>query len=506
MLKHTDGWLQTLRRPQLLIEGLFFLCVTLLLFAQAMQKPLDHDEHQFVASGWLIARAGLLPYRDFPYFHLPYLSVFYAPFFLLTNHLLLVARLLSVGAALVGAWLIYHRVSESNPFIGNLASDQWREFLIGTSAVLIWLFNPISQFASGLAWNHDTAVLLCLLAFVFFTRHGAIGRHFFLSGLLLALAVGIRATFALTVAAFVPVIWFERERKEKLLAWAIGFVVGSLPNLVLFWLAPSQFIFGNISYAALNTQWRVVHEYERAMTLPGKLEYLATVVIGVSSTLVVLLAFALALWIGQRRRLPRYFWLAASLAVALFIAAFLPTPTFEQYFYSAIPFVVLTIGLAFREWRTPVGGTVIMLGLAFISLLQGWPLIGRLPILLVPVQWTPLKAHEAGGWIHERSGDGDIVTLAPIYPLEANLAIYPELATGPFAYRVGELLTAEERTAQHLFTVEDIPSVLDARHPRAIFLGFEPEELEEPFIDYARAHRYTEKKLPNGKHLWLAPN
>ena len=58
-----------------LFSVVFFGGVSLLLLAQSLLKPLDHDEHQFVASGWLVARAGLLPYHDFPYFHLPYLSL-----------------------------------------------------------------------------------------------------------------------------------------------------------------------------------------------------------------------------------------------------------------------------------------------------------------------------------------------------------------------------------------------------------------------------------------------
>src|SRR5438034_5137887 len=91
-----------------LFSVVFFGGVSLLLLAQSLLKPLDHDENQFVASGWLIARAGLLPYRDFPYFHLPYLSLVYALPFLVTNYLLLTARLISAGAALLGMFVLYY--------------------------------------------------------------------------------------------------------------------------------------------------------------------------------------------------------------------------------------------------------------------------------------------------------------------------------------------------------------------------------------------------------------
>src|SRR5947209_5849539 len=88
-------------------ELIFVASVGLLQFAHAMQLPLDHDENQFVASGWLIAHAGLLPYRDFPYFHLPYLSLVYALVFQFTTYPLFAARLISLAASIGSALVLY---------------------------------------------------------------------------------------------------------------------------------------------------------------------------------------------------------------------------------------------------------------------------------------------------------------------------------------------------------------------------------------------------------------
>ena len=49
-----------------------------LAYSMAMRLPLSHDEHQFVAGGWLLGKYGMLPYRDFPFHHLPNLLFFYA--------------------------------------------------------------------------------------------------------------------------------------------------------------------------------------------------------------------------------------------------------------------------------------------------------------------------------------------------------------------------------------------------------------------------------------------
>ena len=49
-----------------LAAGLVLLAAAfVLLWGLNMRRGLNHDEHQFVASGALLARAGLLPYRDF---------------------------------------------------------------------------------------------------------------------------------------------------------------------------------------------------------------------------------------------------------------------------------------------------------------------------------------------------------------------------------------------------------------------------------------------------------
>jgi hypothetical protein len=49
-----------------------------LLVALAILRPVDHDESQYVAAARLTA-AGLLPYRDYPYFQTPLQPFLFAP-------------------------------------------------------------------------------------------------------------------------------------------------------------------------------------------------------------------------------------------------------------------------------------------------------------------------------------------------------------------------------------------------------------------------------------------
>src|SRR4030042_5477701 len=86
---------------ELLVSLDFLLLTGVLLFSRAMGQPFSHDEHQFVASGWWLARAGLIPYRDFPYHHMPYQIPLDALAVHLSPYLLLSARLVSW----VAGWL-----------------------------------------------------------------------------------------------------------------------------------------------------------------------------------------------------------------------------------------------------------------------------------------------------------------------------------------------------------------------------------------------------------------
>jgi hypothetical protein len=85
---------------------------------------------------------------------------------------------------------------------------------------------------------------------------------------------------------------------------------------------------------------------------------------------------------------------------------------------------------------------------------------------------------------------GKILTLSPVYAIESDLPIYPELATGSFVFRIGDRLSQEERERYHATSVSTIGDLLDADPPAAILVGDEGE-LENPLLDYAQKHNYA---------------
>src|SRR5258708_30233714 len=93
------------RRPR--ISLLFFAIAFLLVFARSMFAALEVDEHSFIATGALLARRSLLPYRDYHYNHMPMLILVYSGLFRLTDHLLLAARAWSALCASLTALVIF---------------------------------------------------------------------------------------------------------------------------------------------------------------------------------------------------------------------------------------------------------------------------------------------------------------------------------------------------------------------------------------------------------------
>ena len=98
-----------------LAVALFFCVVAILLVSAAMQKGLDHDENMYVAAGVLLAREGLLPYKDYAYFQMPNMVFAYAALFIFADHLLLAARLFSTACALVMMGLVFYTAMKLFP-------------------------------------------------------------------------------------------------------------------------------------------------------------------------------------------------------------------------------------------------------------------------------------------------------------------------------------------------------------------------------------------------------
>jgi 4-amino-4-deoxy-L-arabinose transferase-like glycosyltransferase len=495
--------------------------VLLLLLGSGLQKPLDHDEHQFISSGVLLGKYFRLPYLDFPYFHMPNLVFIYAVLFRFSDFLLLSARVFSTLCAWLMLMLMYlnvlHLFREHKP---------GTRLLFAAGSVLLVLLSPLFAYTSGKAWNHDLPVLLILAAFFLFfeaVKRGNQRGWFFASGLLVGLAIGTRLSYATTVFPFLILFWMipqrgkSAEQVKLALFFLLGLAASLLPSLVLFILAPRQFIFGNFGYAAYNTFYRQQQGFSEgelsstAMSLAGKLKFLVQQVLFKPEMALLVLVFIIFLWFIHRiwkSPLRLQFALAGLLLPFLILGSLAPTPAWYQYFYPLVPFLVLALvfGIAaLYPSNIRIGpATVVFLLILGVFLFSGVRSYQDLGSLWKPSESLAMRVHEMGEKIASRAAGRQVLTLAPLFPLEGGAAIYEEFATGAFGWRVAPFIPAKERQAAGLVAESDLEDFIVSQPVSAILTGYE-ETLERSLLEMVKLVNFKPVKLTADKTLWLAP-
>lgn len=513
--------ISTILRKPIVRAGAFItlsLFAGLLLLGNSMISPFSHDEHQFIVGARLFADQGSLPYLDFPHNHMPYLVFVYGFLFKLVSANLLTARLVSVAASIatVGmlGWISWRMSSKSGLVFGWLS-------VVGT--ILIIIGNPFFIFTSGKAWNHDlpTALVLGATLLVWQSYKNLERRwHLILSGLLVGAAIGLRLSYIFAVPAIVASVLLFREGRRflqpilRLLAFGVGLIIALLPALALYASSPDRFLFGNLGYQALNTEYRFLLDHNIAMTLAGKVEYLFGLVVDKPSNLIMLIAAALAVWLWSRRErieaeARNLSNLALLMAMHLFIGAFISTPSWPQYFYAPIPFLVLASLVTLSDLGSRIGSSRWGVGIfgimSIASLAAVIQYYSPIDSMRAHNNWVPLEARRLGRLIADEIGKGTVLTLAPLIPLEAGLAIYPEFATGPLIWRISPLMGASEREAIGVISPDELSTLLKDHPPAAVLIGFEagnegfrpgePFSLENPLINYARDAGFHATKL-----------
>jgi hypothetical protein len=127
---------------------------------QCFSSPLIHDEHQFMASAFMVAQYGLHPYQDFAYFHMPNLVYLYAPFFFIP-YPFMVARLFGVICALGICLTIF--LTARSLFAGH---EKLNSLIIPVCSAALLIHSPLFHYASSHVLNHTPSTLCAVLAFL----------------------------------------------------------------------------------------------------------------------------------------------------------------------------------------------------------------------------------------------------------------------------------------------------------------------------------------------------
>lgn len=470
----------------------------------------------YVAYGKLLADGVGLPYRDYPHLQMPNLGLAYALIFRLSDHLLLSARLFSCLCAALSLSLIFYMVYDLFD-----KSSFWIKSGIAAGCVILILVNPLFWYTTGRAWNHDLAAFLAIAALFChikgFADPGRVKKWLFYSGLTLGLAVGTRLSYALLLLPFLislsyfPLLTGE-SRAHLLYQSILGTLTGLLTPLIFFLVSPQRFVYYNYQYHKLNETYYRTMGYLQGMNIGGKLQYFIAVVLYDRINILLVSGFALlwGLWkISKTKINPDIafpFNFILSVLSALLLAAFLPSPSWPQYFYPLVFFLVL--GLAYLlfflsfpaerlKWILSFFGLIVL-----FSAFQGLALYRPVSNLLDPEKWVGITTYRMGQKIKGMIKTGRILTLSPLFPLEGGLGIYKEFAASPFIWRSGALTDSERRKDLDLITEHELEAYLQLSPPQAILTGLE-EDLEEILIQYARKQNYKATYLSKGLTLWV---
>lgn len=506
---------EAVTEPSFRVAVLVFIIVTALVFpivlGLGMTKGLNHDEHQHVAAGALVAREGLIPYRDFPYFHTPYLPFAYAAIFRTSDHLLTGARLLSIlsASAILGmigslAYLLFYRN-------GKVFAS-----LTCVAVVLLGLTTALFTDTSGRAWNHEPSLLLVLFAFAVHVAGMRTGRYvwFVISGVILGLAIGTRITYAPLMAPFgLAALLLPQPRDWKwtrMFSFGGGLFLGLAGLVGLFVAFPEQATFDNFGFAKANIVYRFSTGEPRTMTLPTKLRFFFKEIVRTDTALFIagLLPLLVAFLVNRRSGRSVPFQLAFLLLLLPFLAigAFAPSPAFDQYFYPLVP-ILLFIGLYSLAW-IPAQNVwfrrVLICGVfaVFLSLAKGARAFHDYDDYFVKRKWEGTRLHARAQEIRHHVTNGKILTFAPVYPLEAGLSIYPALSTGPFAWRVAPYVDAAKAKRIGIVGASTLDEMLAAVSPAGVLVGFEKKE-EKWFKAYGERTGARLKALEDDHELWV---
>jgi hypothetical protein len=480
-----------------------------------------HNEQMYVAAAYLLSKGQRL-YRDFAFVQMPYSVLNYALVNVLTGggYFLLKAKLMNWLWMLLGAWLLFGRARRA-------AHDT----LLALILLVLYFANYYLLRATIEASNYAMPLALALLAYVIWLR-GVEGRMryplaAFLAGMALGGAVGAKlyyATlmlpFALAALLYPRHLTLGKRISQGILPLALGGLIALLPVGYYVLRDWELFAFNNLGYHTLNAQWReqngftdlsVAYKWDTARDLIGNPNYLI---------LELWLAAALLLGWSQKpskderiQTLPAPgVFLAGTVALVSTLTAFTPTPLFPQYFAMPIPFLLL--------WMAELYGGLaeqarwVLLRLAVVCAVVGILFVlprhtQSLARLLRGETWSGVVAVREAEQIRNALPSSDaaelppLATLSPILALEADIPFYPELATGSFLLRVGDLLTPEQRARYIATSPSTLAALLDATPPAAILIGDEGDA-EIPLRQYAEQHGYrpADFTLTSGE-LWL---
>lgn len=503
---------------------LILLFATLGSFAISMTTDVMRDEQMYIAASVLVAQGEEL-YKDFSYLQMPYLPIFLGNFYHflgIESYYLIIAKLINWLFLLITSLVLF-----------VLAKRVLNDRFLALGITTLFLFNITiigAPGAAGYATNTLAPVTFSFISFyLFYISFLENQIKYFgitIAGIFLALAIGTRLTYVTAVIPFVAImVYYFAIKKDpasdirkriaiSFFCYSVGLTAGLLPVL-LFISDIDSFIFNNLRFHHVTTEWRWTTDFEGPMSLYKKIVF-AHKQYFKSDNLILL--FGIMCTYGMVFRKPQSFkqfleqfpagaYLAFFLVCITAITAVLPTPSWLHYYVTPLSFLLILLIFSFAassEITSNFQKRLMLILVLMVTASNGPQTILPIARLVNADTWTGIKVHNISIDMQKTLIENDIdiknkiATLHPIYALETNLPIYPELSTGIFLYRVGDFLTAEQRKHYVGTSPESLHELLSKDPPAAIVIDSNEEKdmipLNKPLIEYAIANNY--RKVP----------
>jgi hypothetical protein len=452
----------------------------------AQVRPIDPDEGYYPTAARLVWE-GQTPYRDFSYPQGPLLPYVYSWVWAVHPRSLVAMRFLSAacGAIAIFLWgvcLIFaKRLSPKTA--------------LATFGVL--LLNPY-----WVSWNvvmKTFALANLLMSIAMISLYAALlserARWYFIGGMAMGACASVRMLYAPLVPCALAWLLFREWRMSrppfpKTLTFLAGAIAGLLPIIFSFAGDPSAFIFNNARYRHLLQGPSGFRE-----SIYIHLKGIYFLLLNPYFTVEMLLALVGVLSLLKLRNKQEaiytsqdysYFSLAFLLLVAYSATAFIPIPTFGQYFDSPlVPFIVffvvegLRIILQGGRKRLAVLALVAA-ALSFRDVRQEVSGYARVPHLQLSSYRKVAQVIEANSQAHDM-----VLSIWPGYVFESGRRNFPG-AENEFAYQVAILLTPQARARYHLVskneimkavTTRAVPLFVSTPYPFYLDITMSPEEL-----------------------------
>jgi hypothetical protein len=287
-----------------------------------------------------------------------------------------------------------------------------------------------------------------------------------------------------------------------------GMFLGLVPVIHYLLNSPDTFIFDNFGYHLINSQWRgfdlennfgyrIAELFRTFFYYPANLAF----------AILISYAFFRAVSYNIRVKMmalanDEIIVLSAYLSSLGLVVALIPLPTFIYFFAAPFPFmVILAVALIHRipriEWWGK-DGLVFSLVMLVTIISGATNVYERLPDFVEFNRWTGIRVHKTSEDIRkllQPTGREDLVaTLSPLYAIESRLPIYVQFASGPFLYRVGDLLSPQELETFRGASSNRVIEMFEKKPPFAIIVGAE-NVLDAPLRAYAEENQFQKVEV-----------